>query len=146
MMTKRPKLLPQVPMSGGVGAAASRDLSNHQQTYSSANISDTIRQQQPPPTVSGFSFDVYGTHSDPYRTSSDCSAPFNNTIDNEYDYESEMAAVCVRPARTRRKVLPSAPRPPLITNSSVSQQYNDEFENEPLSYNSQPPAKFDDHR
>lgn len=76
----------------------------------------------------GFSFEVYGGHPDPYGNA-DYAAPYS--MDNQFP---------ARPSRTRRKVLPSAPKPP----PPIS-QYED-FESEPLSYNSrrQPPSKIDD--
>lgn len=151
-ITKRPKLLPQVPMAAAT-TVNTRDLSSHQQQqqfHSSPHPGGYINDcgaELPPSGFSSSSFDVYGTHAamppstmgmDPYGTS-DCSAGLQNNlpydIDNEYEYE------CERPSRTRRKVLPSAPmlQPPV----AMPSQY-DEFDTEPLSYNSQPPSKLDD--
>lgn len=154
-MTKRPKLLPQVPRaSAATATAATRALSDHQQTVPPAYINECGAAEL---SGSGFSsFDVYGvgiiaptTH--PYgTTTSEYPSALPYDLDNEYNYECDVVAT--RPARTRRKVLPSvaatAPKSqyqPPVSTSSLS-QYNDEFENEPLSYNSQPPAKFEDQR
>lgn len=154
-MTKRPKLLPQVPLVAA--ATNTRDLSNHQhhpqqqqqypQQTSSHSSAAYINESAEPGFSTTSPFDVYGAaHVDPYSTS-DCSAlPLPYDIDNEYEYECETAATAQRPAahRTRRKVLPSAPKHQQQQQPvAVSSQY-DEFENEPLSYNSQPPSKIDD--
>lgn len=112
--TKRTKLLPQVP-----GTATATDHRMTSSTYASENGHP------------GFSFEVFGTHPDPYCTS-EYSTPYG--IDNDYNSEYELPA---RATRARRKVLPSAPKlPPAVQ--------CDEFESEPLSYNSQPPSKLED--
>lgn len=117
--TKRPKLLPQVP---GTTIATDYQQLDHRMK------SSTYASENGPP---GFTFEVFGTHPDPYCTS-EYVTPYG--IDNDYNSEYELPA---RPPRARRKVLPSAPKLP------PEAQY-DEFESEPLSYNSQPPSKLED--
>lgn len=126
-------------MVGSGGVSSARDLlknNNFQENsfdydpQSSSYLTDSVDQTQ-----SGFSFDVYGNNlSDPYTTTTSALA----TADDGYDYSSELAPI-TRPGRTRRKVLPSAPAiPPPV--SASSHYVEDMFENEPLSYNSQPPT------
>lgn len=132
--TKRPKLLPQVP--------------NYQTTTTTPGYIGDYGGGAVDST-SSFSFDVYGNNKsmDLYGPESEVSEhPFPSSYDYECTGEMDAAPPAPPPpTRNRRKVLPSAPIVVAATTSSALSQYTDlEFENEPLSYNSQPPVKSED--
>lgn len=145
MTNKRPKLLPKLP-------ATARD----------APAMNANSQPYPgicPDLAAGeFSVsDPYDAYSDSYRTSSEWAAATAvstvlpqppTTVSTTYDLDNnyEVDLVTGRGSRSRRKVLPNAPREKRLPSQPppATVPLFDEFENEPLSYNSRAPSKLDD--